>query len=257
MTAVLGIGGLYGILIMTTFQRYGTVMDKAWKQRIDNWIDEKATGKIDSYAQLPLDDQPYYHPRSARYPRSRHNPSRYYRSSFDGRYPENTYTRAYGPPSPPACDPPPPRSSTPSKSYYAGAYGPPVIIPPLPGSPHSTRSSKSNDGPSINRFGPNQPDPRLDPKKPVATAEEFLPKTIPERPLYPILESSINEDEDNTLGFSSGLENRSGGGGDDAPDDGNRVRFRLPSGSSDGQEIPWPRKTHPRKPPQKLKVEEI
>jgi hypothetical protein len=60
MTVVLGIGVLYGILIITTFQRYGTVMDKAWKQRIDKWIEEKATGKVDSYAQPTPDDRPYY-----------------------------------------------------------------------------------------------------------------------------------------------------------------------------------------------------
>ena len=54
--------------------------------------------------------------------------------------------------------------------------------------------------------------------------------------------------DNNKRGFSLGLENR----GDDAPDDGNHVRFRLPSGSSDiyddWQEIYRPRKFHPRKP---------
>ena len=38
-TVVVGIGVVYGILIMTTFRRYGGVMDKAWKQRIDRWIE--------------------------------------------------------------------------------------------------------------------------------------------------------------------------------------------------------------------------
>ena len=38
ITVVLGIGVVYGILIMTTFRKYGAVMDKAWKQRIDEWI---------------------------------------------------------------------------------------------------------------------------------------------------------------------------------------------------------------------------
>lgn len=258
MTVVLGIGVLYGILIMTTFQRYGTVMDKAWKHRIDEWIEEKATGNIDSYAQPVLDDRPYSPPRwyspdhSARYqrPRPRDNPSRYYQSSFDevnGRYPRNTsrYSPVYVPPLS--------RTSSPSSKSYTDAlpYAPPTIVP-LPGSPHSAPSSKSDDAPTINRPGPNQSAPQPDPKRPVTTAEEYLPSVIPERTLYPILESSItpSEDEDNALGFSSGLENRSGGG-DDAPDDGNRVRFRLPSGSSDSynQGIPGPRKTQPRKPP--------
>jgi hypothetical protein len=74
MTVVLGIGVLYGLLIITTFQRYGMVMDKAWKQRIDEWIEEKATGNIDSYAQSALDDEPYppshrYYPDRSRYQR--------------------------------------------------------------------------------------------------------------------------------------------------------------------------------------------
>ena len=70
--------------------------------------------------------------------------------------------------------------------------------------------------------------------KGTATAEEFLPRIIPERTLYPIIESSVTSpsvDGDNALGVSSGLENRNGGGGggggDDVPDDGNHVHFRL------------------------------
>jgi len=82
----------------------------------------------------------------------------------------------------------------------------------------------------------------------------FLPSgsSDPRKPRKrPILESSItpSKHEDSALGFSSGFRNRSGGGGgDDAPDDGNLFRFR-PSGSSDrqGSPIPGPSKTHPRK----------
>ena len=89
----------------------------------------------------------------------------------------------------------------------------------------------------------------------------FRSRIIPERTLYPIIESSSipspNGDEENALGFSSGLEKRSGGGGGDeaaaAADDGNRVRFRLPSGSSDisddWQGVVRPRKSHSRKTP--------
>jgi hypothetical protein len=55
ITVVLGVGVLYGFLIMTTFQRYGTVMDKAWKQRIDKWIEEKA----EPFPQPPLDKPSY------------------------------------------------------------------------------------------------------------------------------------------------------------------------------------------------------
>ena len=38
LTVVLGIGLLYGFLILRTFRRYGVVMDKAWQKRIDEWI---------------------------------------------------------------------------------------------------------------------------------------------------------------------------------------------------------------------------
>ena len=50
---------------MTTFQRYGLVMDKAWKLRIDEWIAEKAAGNIDLYT---LDDRSYAPPPPHWYP---------------------------------------------------------------------------------------------------------------------------------------------------------------------------------------------
>ena len=246
MSVVLGIGVLYGLLIMTTFRRYGMVMDNAWKQRIKEWTAEKAGGNIDSYT---YPDTPHwYRGRSGRYHRP--SPSGYYQ-----RYPrDTTYTRMS-------------RSTTPSsKSYPSPPYAQPIIVPLPPGSPHSTPSTKSDDQSTINRPGPNQPAPQPDsrptrkPKGPVTPAEGLPPRIIPERTLYPIIEASVtspSEDGNNALGFSSGLENRNsgggGGGGDETPDDGNHVRFRLPSGSSDisddWQGIIASRKTHSRKTP--------
>ncbi|KAF8806754.1 hypothetical protein BYT27DRAFT_7101379 [Phlegmacium glaucopus] len=52
ITVVLTIGVVFGFLIMATFRRYGEVMDKAWKQRIDRWIEEKSLAK-GSFAQYP------------------------------------------------------------------------------------------------------------------------------------------------------------------------------------------------------------
>ena len=43
ITSVLGLGIIYGCLVVLTFRRYGEVMDRAWKQRIDSWLEEKAT----------------------------------------------------------------------------------------------------------------------------------------------------------------------------------------------------------------------
>ena len=254
MTVVLGLGVLYGVLIMTTFQRYGRVMDKAWKQRIDEWIAEKAASNLDPYAHSVMsDDDPYrWRPdRWGSYQRPTH--SRYHQP-FGGRYPMNTVHIV----------PSSRSSSTSSRRSYR---------PRLPDSPRSSTHSKSGDGTTINQPGRNQPAaqpdsrvpqpslggmkpgfPTLNPKWSVPTGEEIPPKLIPERTLYPIVEASVtspSEDGDNALGFSSGLANRNGGGGDQAPDDGNRVRFRLPSGSSDisddWQGIIRPKKTDPRK----------
>ena len=63
------------------------------------------------------------------------------------------------------------------------------------------------------------------------------------------LESSITPSKDEANAFGR-LEKRSGGGGDDVPDDENLVRFQL-SGSSNRQGIPGPSKTNPRKPHKK------
>ena len=41
-TLILALGIIYGILILWTFSRYGDAMDKAWKRRIDGWLEEKA-----------------------------------------------------------------------------------------------------------------------------------------------------------------------------------------------------------------------
>ncbi|KAJ3493984.1 hypothetical protein NMY22_g20138 [Coprinellus aureogranulatus] len=38
---ILALGLIYGALIVSTFQRYGTRMDKAWMKRIDGWVQEK------------------------------------------------------------------------------------------------------------------------------------------------------------------------------------------------------------------------
>ena len=263
MTVVLGIGVLYGLLIMNTFQRYGKVMDKAWKLRIDEWIAEKIAGNYPA-----LDDAPYppphWHPDpSARYQRPH---SRYFQP-FGGRHPRNTI---YVPPSP--------RSTPSPKLYtYAPTYAPTTTVP-LPGSPHSAPSSNSDDASTINRPRPNQPAPQpepqvpqpllsgitstpnsgatppiLIPKGPVATAKG-LPQFLGF--LYPILESSTTtrrKDEDNAL-------ENGNSGGDEAPDDRNssdeapydanrvcfpmlekltrdRVHFRMPPSIYDDNDI--------------------
>ncbi|TFK25147.1 hypothetical protein FA15DRAFT_655388 [Coprinopsis marcescibilis] len=38
ISTILGLGVVYGILVLRTFRRYGTAMDNAWKGRINGWI---------------------------------------------------------------------------------------------------------------------------------------------------------------------------------------------------------------------------
>ncbi|KAH6916440.1 hypothetical protein BKA70DRAFT_1255789 [Coprinopsis sp. MPI-PUGE-AT-0042] len=49
ITVLLGLGMLYGALVLLTFRRYGDVMDKTWKQRVKTWI-----------TPLGYESQPYY-----------------------------------------------------------------------------------------------------------------------------------------------------------------------------------------------------
>lgn len=41
ITVVIGVGFIFGVLILETFSRYGEAMDKTWKRRIDGWVTEK------------------------------------------------------------------------------------------------------------------------------------------------------------------------------------------------------------------------
>jgi len=45
ITGVLGLGVLYGMLILNTLSLYGDAMDRAWKSRIEGWIAEKTEGQ--------------------------------------------------------------------------------------------------------------------------------------------------------------------------------------------------------------------
>ena len=72
ITVVLGLGMLYGWLILNTFSRYGEAMDKAWKKRIDGWLDEKASTQfipqsITSYIPC-IDPSSQTQPQSSQYP---------------------------------------------------------------------------------------------------------------------------------------------------------------------------------------------
>jgi len=57
ITIVLGLGVLYAMLILSTFSRYGECMDRAWKERIDGWLEEKAGTQ---YLSQPMAPYPSY-----------------------------------------------------------------------------------------------------------------------------------------------------------------------------------------------------
>ena len=73
LTVILGIGLLYGFLILKTFRRYGVVMDKAWQKRIDEWVQGKAREQPPGtpFIYPPVDNQyppmDYGHPLNSSY----------------------------------------------------------------------------------------------------------------------------------------------------------------------------------------------
>ncbi|KJA18063.1 hypothetical protein HYPSUDRAFT_90259 [Hypholoma sublateritium FD-334 SS-4] len=56
LSSVLGLGFIYGALVLSTFSRYGEAMDRAWKRRIDGWVQEKKFVHVPA----PYPPQPYY-----------------------------------------------------------------------------------------------------------------------------------------------------------------------------------------------------
>ena len=89
LTVVLGVGLLYGFLILRTFRRYGVVMDKAWQKRIDEWVQAKNKETPESsFIRRAVDSLSSMHP-----------PAPTYSSGA-------TYSRATNPPRSDALDPP-------------------------------------------------------------------------------------------------------------------------------------------------------
>ncbi len=41
ISSVFGLGLSYGVLVFTTFSRYGETMERAWKRKINEWVQEK------------------------------------------------------------------------------------------------------------------------------------------------------------------------------------------------------------------------
>ncbi len=63
LTLILAVGFSYGVLIVSTFRRYGEPMDKAWKKRVDGWKEHAVPPIV-----LPMTppfyyNSPYYPPR--------------------------------------------------------------------------------------------------------------------------------------------------------------------------------------------------
>jgi hypothetical protein len=132
ITVILGLGMLYGWLILNTFSRYGVEMDKKWKKRTDGWLEEKARAQYVPQPSPP--HTPYFYPSSHFYPSSQTRPQ----FSQYPRYPETVPNYRSSSPAFPHVGYPPP-----SPTY---GNSPPFIPPDLPdqsrsGSPQSTSST--------------------------------------------------------------------------------------------------------------------
>jgi len=129
ITVILGLGMLYGWLILNTFSKYGVAMDKTWKERIDGWLEEKARKQFIPQPIPPY--TPYVYPSSQTRPQFSQYPW-YPEMVPDYRSSSPAYT-------------PQPYGGYPSHSPADG-NSPPFIPPDLPaqsrsGSPQSTSSA--------------------------------------------------------------------------------------------------------------------
>ncbi|KAF8815767.1 hypothetical protein BYT27DRAFT_7155352 [Phlegmacium glaucopus] len=245
-TVVLGIGVLNVFLTVNTF-RQSSQRDRKWKQRIDGWINEQARASQESFTQPALRDwqnplMPYASPDGlTMHPPFTYRSSPYYQPSFDdaqGGYVPDTY----GP------------------TYASDTYVPPLEPFSTPtGWPHSPLSTDAVTQANIipNQSPKRQHDDNMTsvayipsagitlPRVPTTSAEETPPRHVPNEaylgvspsippisgtPIIPFADRS-SKNKDNTLGSSSGWENRVGG---DVPDNENRVRFRSPLISDQG-----------------------
>lgn len=72
ISAVLGLGLLYFTLIITTFWRYGNVLDEAWKGRVAGWAQESEMPPLPQEPNLPPSPRRSRRPRRRRSPEVRH-----------------------------------------------------------------------------------------------------------------------------------------------------------------------------------------
>ncbi|KAF9527384.1 hypothetical protein CPB83DRAFT_856456 [Crepidotus variabilis] len=152
LSFVLFIGIIYACLVLATFRRYGGAMDRAWKARIDGWLEETAL----SPQAPPYSIQDVHH--SPRYRQER---------------------QPLGTPRP-SPDPAPVVVETTTESYQRSSgspFIPPLstpFIPPLPTPPNG--STPENDRESFrlrdeSSFRNTQSDTRLDPTRPIPPGE--------------------------------------------------------------------------------------
>ena len=210
ISVVLVIGLLYGFLIMTTFRRYGVVMDKAWKQRIDRWIDEKGKGSFNP--QYPSMSYASYPEGSTRYRQPRYKSSRYHRDqpSFSDDYSHrDTYSPAH--PSD-AYVPPPELHSTPTHSPRS------QLSTDLNQS-SKTQNDDNNTASAVYNPNPGTTTPSLPPKVSITSVEETPPRLIRKKPHFAVppppslppipgtpttpFSDQLSKGKDDKLGFSS------------------------------------------------------
>lgn len=239
ISSVLGLGLLYGTLVLRTFSRYGTTMDRAWKRRINGWMQEKMLlrSPFSYHAQLyephPVSSGQYPHlpePYTQSLPLPASNAS----DTLSAFHPAQSTTRHDQKPA----------SNLPEKVARVDRINPPMYIPgpdngklenePLP----SKRRQLSADNP-VHKTCFHVPSPR-----------ETLPAAESAIHLPGIHRSDTpTSDDDSPEGeldlYASGQPHLVDGEGDETPEI--RVRFRspLPSAiSSNFKGAGWGRSVH-------------
>ncbi|PPQ92315.1 hypothetical protein CVT25_008521 [Psilocybe cyanescens] len=162
ISSVLGLGLVYGVLIISTFSRYGSVMDKAWKKRIDGWVVGKhSQGSYGQYMSTPhFSSSPYYH-------------------------------TPYAPPANASAQHTPPPPSTPYTPYIPLTPSTPYIPPVVPSTPYIPSMSYTPYSTPYTSYIPPTPSaPHIPPivaSTPYTPPMSYIPHSTPYTPFIPPL----------------------------------------------------------------------
>lgn len=224
ISSVLGLGLLYGALVLRTFNRYGKTMDRAWKRRINEWMQEKMLLHDPATSYRAQSYDPYPAP-SGQYPHLP-EPSEPYAQSLlpragETRQPLSIFHAAH---------PNTLHDQKPSAAIV-GRFNPPPYVPSSPGS-SSNKRQVAADNP-IHGTGFHVPSPR-----------EIPPVAESASPFIDISQNDTlaNDDSPESEYYSYSSRSPSLIDGDRDETSENRVRFRSPllsATSSNFEGVDW------------------